>query len=93
MKLHHDVIVIQDENLSAWLKTNHGKKVWHFVLGRVKELLMNEKFIKVIVLDRFIPTTKFCPHCGQMNKLIKLWDRTYVCPLCGQQMDRDVHAA
>ena len=93
LKLHHDVIVLQDENLSAWLKTNHGKKVWHSVLGRVKELLMNERFIKVVVLDRFIPTTKFCPHCGHMHKLIKVWDRTYVCPHCGQHMDRDVHAA
>jgi transposase len=74
---------MQDENLSAWLKTNHGKNVWHSVLGRVKELLMNEKFIKVVVLDRFIPTSKFCTHCGQMHKSLQMWDRTYVCPHCG----------
>ena len=93
LKLHHDVIVMQDENLSAWLKTNHGKKVWHSVMGRVKELLMNERFIKVVVLDRFIPTTKFCPHCGQMHKSLQMWDREYVCPNCKRRMDRDVHAA
>jgi len=93
LRLHHDTIVMQDENLSGWLKGNHGNKVWHSVMGRVKELLMNEKCIKVVVLDRFIPTTKFCPHCGQMHKSLKLWDREYVCPNCGQSMDRDVHAA
>jgi putative transposase len=93
LKSHHDTIVMQDENLSGWLKTNHGKKIWHSVLGRVKELLMNEQFIKVVVLDRFIPTTKFCPHCGQMHRFLQLWDREYVCPNCKRQMDRDVHAA
>ena len=93
LKLHHNTIVIQDENLSEWLKCNHGKAVQHSILGRVKELLMNDIHIKVVVLDRFIPTTKFCPHCGHMHKLIKVWDRAYVCPHCGQQMDRDVHAA
>ena len=93
LKLHHEEVVMQDENLAGWMKGNHGKTVWHSVMGRVKELLLNERFIKVVVLDRFIPTTKFCPHCGQMHKSLKLWDRTYVCPKCGRSMDRDVHAA
>lgn len=93
LKLHHNVIVMQNENLQGWEKGNHGKAVYHSILGRVKELLMKDIHIKVVVLDRFIPTTKFCPHCGHMHKLIKVWDRTYVCPHCGQKMDRDVHAA
>ena len=93
LKLNHDVIVIQDENLNAWLKGNHGKKVWHSIMGRVKELLMHENFIKVVVLDRFIPTTKFCPFCGQMHKSLEVWEREYICPHCKSRMDRDVHAA
>ena len=93
LKLHHDVVVMQNENITGWMKTRHGKKVWHSILGRVKTLLMNETHIKVVVLDRFIPTTKLCPECGQMHKMIKVWDREYVCPECGSLMDRDVHAA
>lgn len=93
LKKNHNIIVIQDENLTGWLKSNHGNRVWHSILGRVKKLLLEDKFIPVIVLDRFIPTTKFCPHCGQMHKMIKMWDREYVCPHCGCVMDRDVHAA
>ena len=42
LKLHHNIIVMQDENLSGWLKGNHGKKVWHSIMGRVKELLMTD---------------------------------------------------
>ena len=93
LSLHHNVIVIQNENLTGWLKTGHGKKVWHSIMGRVKQRLLNSRTLKVIVLDRFIPTTKFCPNCGHMHKLIKLSDREYVCPECGCVMDRDVHAA
>ena len=93
LKLHHEKIVMQNENLKAWQKSGHGKKVWHSIMGRVKELLKNEREIDVIILDRLIPTTKFCPHCGQMHKLIKVWDREYVCPYCNERMDRDVHAA
>ena len=93
LKLHHEKIVMQNENLKAWQKSGHGKKVWHSIMGRVKELLKNEREIDVIILDRLIPTTKFCPHCGHMHKLIKVWDREYVCPYCDEHMDRDVHAA
>jgi putative transposase len=93
LKLHHNIIVMQDENITSWIKGNHGKKVWHSILGRVKELLMNDIHIQVVVLDRFIPTTKFCPDCGQMHKTLKVWDREFVCPECGTLSDRDVHAA
>ena len=70
LKLHHDIIVMQDENLTGWLKGNHGKKVWHSIMGRVKELLMKDIHIQVVVLDRFIPTTKLCPDCGQLHKAL-----------------------
>ena len=48
-------------------------------------------FPQTIVLNKFIPTTKFCPECGKMNKL-SLSDRIYVCE-CGRNLDRDVHSA
>lgn len=93
LKLHHDIIVMQDENLTGWLKGNHGKKVWHSIMGRVKELLMKDIHIQVVVLDRFIPTTKLCPDCGQLHKALQVWDREYACPVCGSLSDRDIHAA
>ena len=47
----------------------------------------------IVVLDKFIPTTKLCISCGNVNKGMKLWNRTYRCPVCGKNSDRDVHAA
>ena len=43
------------------------------------------------MLDKYIPTTKWCPFCHKLNEL-SLNDRTYKCE-CGYQEDRDIHAA
>ena len=44
-----------------------------------------------MMLDKYIPTTKWCPNCHKLNEL-SLNDRTYICE-CGYQEDRDIHAA
>ena len=87
---HYNKVVIQDENLKAWLKGSHGKTVQHSVLGRVKNMLKQQA--NVHVLSRFAPTTKMCFNCGEIHKDIMLWDRVFECD-CGVSMDRDVHAA
>ena len=43
------------------------------------------------MLDKYIPTTKWCPSCHKLNEL-SLNDRTYICE-CGYQEDRDIHSA
>ena len=58
-------------------------------MGMVKSKLM--KLDNVIVLDKYIPTTKWCPCCHKLNEL-SLNDRTYKCE-CGYSEDRDIHAA
>ena len=85
-------VVIQDEQLSKWQKTGHGKKIQHSCLGKIKAKL--KQLDNVIVLDRYIPTTKLCSHCGTLNSEITLHDRTFKCPNCDRsQSDRDIHAA
>jgi putative transposase len=86
----YKTIVIQDEQLSNWMKGNHGKAVQHSVMGRVKAKLMLNP--KTIVLSKTVPTTKLCTSCGQYHDDMKVWDRTFTCG-CGVNMDRDVHAA
>lgn len=84
-------IIIQDEQINSW-KVKHGRKIQHSILGRVKSKLL-EHNEQVSVINRFVPTTKFCHDCGCTNDGIQLWDRTFVCPGCGVEYDRDVHAA
>lgn len=87
----NELIVIQDEQLQSW-KKKHGKKVQRGILGRVKSNLVRHPE-QVVVMNRFVPTTKFCRDCGNNHKDIQLYDRTFVCPVCGAVYDRDVHAA
>ena len=87
---NYDLVVIQDEQLKNWHKGKHGKKVQHSCMGTIKAKL--QSYPNVVVLDRFIPTTKFCSKCGKKHDELKLWDRTFKCD-CGVSQDRDVHAA
>ena len=88
--LNNYIVVIQDEQLSQWKRMRHGKSVHHGILGRVKSLLKQND--NTIVLDKFVPTTKFCRECGNTYP-IKLKDRVVQCPYCGAIEDRDIHAA
>lgn len=86
----HKTIVIQDEQLSNWQKSNHGKKIQHSILGKVKSKLKTKE--NVVVLNKHVPTTKVCVECGCYHDDLKLSDRIFKCD-CGVEMDRDVHAA
>ena len=88
--LEHERVYMQDENLRSWQKGLFGRTVQHSILGLVKAKLIKHE--RVTVLSANVPTTKYCPHCGKVNKDITLADRIYQCS-CGYQEDRDIHAA
>lgn len=85
----YSTIVIQDEQIVNWHKGWFGKQVQHSCMGLVKAKL--KSLPQTIVLDRFIPTTKWCPNCHKKNE-IDLDKRTYSCE-CGYSEDRDIHSA
>jgi ribosomal protein S27AE len=58
-------------------------------MGLIKSKL--KQLPQTIVLDKFIPTTKWCPNCGHRHDMT-LDKRTYSCQ-CGYQEDRDIHSA
>jgi putative transposase len=47
---------------------------------------------KLVVADRWFPSTRTCTTCGQVNHDLTLADRTWACT-CGTIHDRDVTAA
>jgi len=49
--------------------------------------------IELRIVNRFYPSSKTCSGCGHIKKDLKLKDRTYVCPECGLEIDRDLNAA
>ncbi|WP_225995647.1 MULTISPECIES: RNA-guided endonuclease InsQ/TnpB family protein [Geobacillus] len=49
--------------------------------------------IKLILADRFFPSSKTCSHCGAVKEKLSLSERTFVCDECGSKIDRDVNAS
>ncbi|WP_366663857.1 RNA-guided endonuclease InsQ/TnpB family protein [Geobacillus subterraneus] len=49
--------------------------------------------IKLILADRFFPSSKTCSHCGAVKEKLSLSERTFVCDECGNKIDRDVNAS
>lgn len=86
----YETIVIQDEQIANWHKGLFGKQVQHSCMGLIKTKL--KQLPQIIILDKFIPTTKYCPKCGTINKFITLTDRIYKCG-CSYEFDRDIHSA
>lgn len=84
-------VVMQDDDFSKWQQNHHGKVVQRSILGRLKSKL--KRLDNVVVLDQYLPTSRFCSHCGGLHANLRLSDRTFVCPQCGISEDRDVHAA
>lgn len=48
---------------------------------------------EVVFINRFYPSSKRCNHCGYINKGLTLKDRQWVCPQCGEVIERDYNAA
>ena len=84
----YSLVAIQDENLSGWQAGHFGKTLSESVLGRIKTKI--KRLETSVVIDRFLPTTKFSPVSFK-NLKIKLSDRTFA---DGEyKEDRDVKAA
>lgn len=52
-----------------------------------------ERGKKLVTIDKWFPSSKLCRHCGYVNDTLKLSDRVWVCPSCGETILRDVNAA
>jgi len=48
---------------------------------------------KVVIVDRWFPSSKTCSHCGVVAEAMPLSVRDWTCANCDTQHDRDVNAA
>lgn len=47
----------------------------------------------VVKVDRWFPSSKRCSCCGYVNESMPLSIRSWLCPECGTEHDRDINAA
>jgi len=47
---------------------------------------------RLVVADRFYPSSKTCSACGWVKAKLTLAERTFICEVCGLRIDRDLNA-
>jgi putative transposase len=90
-------IVIEDLNVSGMM-ANHklARAIADMGFYEFKRQLLYKAELsgaKVVLADRWYPSSKTCSQCGTIHTELTLADRTYICSNCGLQIDRDLNAA
>ena len=97
VKREPSFIVIEDLNVSGMMKNKHlAKSVQEQNFYRFREVLTykaENAGIKLIIADRFYPSSKLCSNCGAIKQSLKLTERVFVCNECGLEIDRDYNAS
>lgn len=97
VKREPSFIVIEDLNVKGMMRNKHlAKAVQQQNFYRFRELLTYKAEnvgIKLIVADRFYPSSKTCSCCGVVKQTLKLTERVFVCNECGLEIDRDYNAS
>jgi len=93
----NQVIVMEDLNVKGMVK-NHklAAAISEMNFGEFRRMLEYKALWHgrdIVYVDRFYPSSKTCNHCGYINKNLKISDRQWVCPQCGEVIERDYNAA
>ena len=91
------IIGIEDLNVSGMVKNRKLARsindVSFFEFRRQLEYKSHITGGKLVVANRFFPSSKLCSACGYKNDTLKLKMREWDCPECGNTHDRDINAA
>lgn len=94
---NHGVIVIEDLNVSGMM-ANHKlaasvADMGFFEFRRQLTYKCELYGAKLVVADRWFPSSKTCSNCGTKKETLSLSERVFECSHCGFVIDRDLNAA
>ena len=94
---YYDTVFMEDLNVKGMLKNHHlAKAIQEIGFYKFKSVLQRKALAngkQVVITDRFYPSSKTCSNCSYKNQGLKLSDRFWTCPECGEHHDRDLNAA
>jgi putative transposase len=94
---NYDVLVIEDLSVANMVKNRKlSRAISEIGWGMFRETLRYKCEMygkKLIVANRFYPSSKTCSNCGCIKDSLQLSERTYNCEDCGFSIDRDLNAA
>ena len=93
----HDLIVLEDLAVKNMVRNRRVAKAISDCGWRTFRRMLEYKAARcgrrVIVIDRWFPSSKMCSACGYLLAELGLKIRTWQCPSCGTRHDRDINAA
>lgn len=94
---NYDTICLEDLNVKGMEQNHHLARAIQGAAWSefVRQLEYKSEWYgkNVLFIGRFEPSSKLCHKCGYINRVLKLSDREWICPVCGEHHDRDVNAA
>lgn len=75
-------------------KSHTGKHIHHAKFYQCRRTMQNKcnKYnIPFILAPKTYPSSQLCSNCGNRKKIYT--SKTYICPVCGLRIDRDLNAA
>jgi putative transposase len=93
----NQTVVIEDLNIRGMVKNRKlARAISDVGWGEIRRQFEYKAVLcgtKIIVADRFFPSSKRCSRCGSLKADLVLSERVYVCAACGLWMGRDLNAA
>ncbi len=93
----NDMIVIEDLAVANML---HNRRLARVIsdcgwgeFRRQLEYKCQRYSRRLVVIDRWYPSSKTCSECGHLLTELSLGTRHWTCPSCGTRHDREVNAA
>ena len=98
-RLAHEygTIVVEDLNVAGMLRNRRlARHIADAGFGEIRRQLAYKTEWnggRLVVADRWYPSSKTCSGCGAVKAKLTLAERTYTCTTCGMVLDRDLNAA
>lgn len=93
----NQTVVIEGLNVSGMLKNRSlSRAISDQGFGEFRRRLEYKSAIygtRLVIADRWYPSSKTCSGCGEIKQDLALKDRIYKCDHCGLSLDRDLNAA
>ncbi|WP_088962708.1 RNA-guided endonuclease TnpB family protein [Micromonospora purpureochromogenes] len=93
----HRTVVVEDLNVAGMLRNRRLAR--HIADAGFAELRRQLGYKtqwsggRLLVADRWYPSSKTCSDCGAVKAKLALSERIYTCTTCSLVLDRDVNAA
>lgn len=94
---NHGTIVIEDLNVSGMMKNRKLAgaiaDMGFYEVRRQLEYKCKLYGSKLVVVDRWFPSSKTCSNCSHKKEVLSLSERVFSCENCNFTIDRDLNAA